>query len=66
MSHLSALRKNMGPSKQLKFQMRLPLTPTAYPSYHQPFASLNWGGVRGECVRNGAMQLAQLPVHERR
>ena len=56
----------MGPSKQLKFQKRLHLTPTAYTSYHQPFASLTWGGVRGEGVRHGAMQLTQLPVHEPR
>ena len=55
-----------GPSKQFKFQKRLPLTPTAYPSYHQLSASLTWGEVTDEGVRHGAMQLTQLPVHEHR
>ena len=37
-------------SEQVKFQKRLPLTPTAYPSYHQPFASL-YGVRKGSKVR---------------
>ena len=66
MSPHSVLWKTMRPSKQLKFQKRLPLTRTAYPSYHPLFASLTWGGVGGEGVRHGAMQLTQLHVNERR
>ena len=55
MTPLSVRRKKYGtPSKQLKFQKRPPLTPTAHPSYHQPFASHTRGGLRGERVGNWA------------